>query len=274
MPHEMIPMGEKMTSIEDFINTMSMVENQNQRNLLSPSIIRLQGSKGEWLERRYNEVEKKSEEIPFKDFSDGTFLATPLITTYFAKWKFDENNKSVVHRTREFLRFDNEEIELLKITYGDKTDTQIVDHFDSYHSFKEHFVTKDKLTEKISSPFDLWVAIYAYHWEMKRIIKITLKGSSRSAWFDFPNKAKKEQGVKSITQLNVQFGYFKDQMADGKEFFTAQMTVKNINNQESMQTIMQAGIDLNTWMKSWKRENEEPTVIEPETEIKIEDIPF
>jgi len=108
---------------------------------------------------------------------DNSFVGTILLVRYVVKHATDKP-------TWFSRECDNFKIDTIR-TFDNETKNVIFEG--SYDQFKQKYSTFDSEGNKVSSMYDLYVHIYTLIGD--DIHRIVLRGTSRSAWFDFSNKA-------------------------------------------------------------------------------------
>jgi hypothetical protein len=278
-----------VTSIDSFISAMQNLE-PNKQSLPRPAEIKLDGNTGKYSIRSYNQETKEYTEKDFgtQGIDSMIFDGSILLVKWFAQWKYKPETKLII-RTKEFLNFNDSEIELLKIDLEEKDKakkTTVHDKFNSYGEFKSKYQKVDEITGAVSSPFDLWASIFLFSFAENKIVNYKFKGITRSNFFDYLKDYKNLEGnqPRVMAEAKTQFGTVSADKPDGSgKYFSGSFKTIGLNSKEEMQVIVQAFNDLVNWMNSFK--NVEKVEVETELignqieeiandEIKLSDIPF
>lgn len=281
-------------SNETFLDTMSALEKKGMNQTPMPQIIKLDGNSGLFITRKYDADAKKM----VAEFFEGGkgWTGTILLVKWFAQGKYEPGNK-IVSRTREFFSFRDEPVELLQMDYAKSKEerTTVAGSYESYPDFKNAFTTKNPLSGKESSPFDLWFSVYVYNWSTNEIVNLRGKGTSRSNLFTYLGSYKGvlERKPKALAEVKTMFGseaHDKPKSStaqDNEKYHAISFTSLALNPSEEVTLVKNATINLMHWMDSFKSKdaNGQPTrheIVEDEIdhgvggdqEIRLEDIPF
>lgn len=257
----------------EFLQAMANLEGGNQRN--RPQTIRLNGQTGKWETRKWNQGLKAMESVVIGDSWNGIIL----FVKYFAKWKFGTTKPNQSIRTREFMFFKNEQIELLDIDYSkNENNTESLGFFQDYTSFKREHANIDKVTDKETFPFDLWCSLYILRLEDMTVVNVNMKGQSRSNLFDYKTGYKNAQpNAKALAQVVTVFGSEAYKMPGdaSKEYCGASFKADAIVGDDVMLSVQKATQELVQWMQSFKEDAEEERTVKVHVdEIDPSQIPF
>lgn len=275
-------------SNDDFLNMMAKTEMGEDRP--RPRTLRMNGQTGMYEFRKWNKEKKEMETEVVGPIYEGTIL----MVRWFAKWKYNQSETGKAVRTREFSTFD-ESIELLSMDYekGEEA-TKVIGTFNSYADFKNEYAVKDKVTDKVTVPFDLWASVYLADLVKNEVVNLRLKGDSRSNLWDYLGGYKKQLvGAKALAGVLTYLSREEKAMpaskakkeGDPDTYYAATFKAKRLLDPGELEKSKEGVQYLLAWMKSFKTEQEELPTIQAEEpvepiksfvgdDIKVEDLPF
>lgn len=237
-----------------------------------PSIdgLRLNGNTGK-LSRSHYDAEKK--ETTFIDLEHQEFDAIVLSVKFLAKWKFKEQAQFNIV-TREFSDFKTERIEMIKRETVQGAES-VSKFYENYGAFKEAVSMTDPETGEVKAPFDFWVSLYCL--VDGEVLRLRFKGDSRTKWFDYAKTVRvlptvvTKVGVSAPVEMPARPGEIP------KTYYHLTFVNGGAVAPEFQTAVITASKDLKTWMDSFKNLPAPAPVVslmEGETEVKVEDIPF
>jgi len=258
--------------VNQFVAYMASLDRGNKSTSNHPRIIRLSGDTGKYVEKSYDAQEKKSIELPF----EAPFEGVMILNRFFAQWKYNSTPKDIKIRTREFVAFQDEEVELLKIDYSKKEEerTEVMGRFDSYQMFKADNESIDKVTNKATHPFDLWCSSYIYIPALDAVVNYRFKGKTRSSLFDFFQAYSKKLDVQALVQVMVTFGSKSEKKPasaskeGGDEYYYGTFEPTRLATNEELVKVMHATRALSDWMRSFKEEKAATVLDEVDNEVQ------
>jgi len=270
-----IPLNKQLSnsnnlSHEDFLRVMAQAEGgSNQRP--RPKSLRLNGVTGQYEFRRWNPVAKATDRQEIGKSWTGVIL----MTKYFAKWKHDPKRTDKAVRTREFLSFRDEQIELLEIDYTkNEHNSRSLGFFQDYQSFKREHVNVDKVTGKETAPYDLWASLYVLRLEDMQVINMQLKGKSRSNLFDY-YKAYKHEQPNAVALAHVVTTFEAEPFLlpgtsenAGDERFSSSFHATALVGSDVMDTVKSSVQGLVEWMMSFNDLGDEAQTIKVTADIE------
>ncbi|MCK9598064.1 MAG: hypothetical protein M0R37_12045 [Bacteroidales bacterium] len=225
----------------------------------TPATLKLHGNLGQ-----FNVIRRVEKESQFSKVIGDSLKVVILAVRYLAKWKYEEKAPVSV-MTREFADF-NDPVTLLTIDNLNRDNEASERVYRSYADFKADVVTTDKITQKVKSPFDLYVSLYVLvpaHREVltdkegkevgeafevpSSVMRLRVKGDGRSNFFD----AKLPRAVSSVV---VEVGAEKKESPqkdkDGKAltYFAATFEVVGDVPTDKRSVVLSAMGDLKAWM--------------------------
>lgn len=262
-----LPARVQSNDLESFLNSMASLEHQAGPRL-SITRVDLAGKEGKWYENTFDEASKEYKNNLFQDYTDASFVISPLLMTYMCKWKY-EPNAAQSYETSEFIKTDGNPLELYRVTYGTssaKGKRELINTYPDYQAFKADHALVDKLSGKLKAPYDFYVVLYAFHHASGRVIKIEMKGSSRGAWFDFQPHIKNHPDVKAMCQARLKVGVEKEATNTGETYYRAAFAFESINDMAAMEVIMQATNDLLAYLAYKRQKNPAQPNVAPQTQ--------
>lgn len=236
-----------------FLQGMRKLDMPQSSNFMRIAEIRLDAKKEKkWYEDIYNPATKDYTRKLFQDFTDGTFLVTPILTTSFVRWKGDPKDNIPVIESNEFIDGKNNPLHLYRITkkteYAKRTKTKI-ESYPNYDAFKAKYETIDPLTQEKQRPYAYIIVLYAYHHASKRLIQIHLRGYGRGAWFNFRKELGSREDVVAMCQTKVRIGMTPATMNNGDSIVHASFSLNALVNDVELGTIMEATNELANYLR-------------------------
>lgn len=246
------------TSTQDFLNYMANLESKDMKSAPRPLQLSLHGKTGFYLTSKWNEEKKEREDVVFG--TGGGFIGTVLATRYFVQSKFKPDAPKFF-KTREFSSFENDEIVLLAIEPKAEEKVKEIATYHDYHEFKEKKTVTDADTGETSYNYDLHVSLYIYVHEIDQVVNLQMKGTSRSAWFDYNRAYRKGfPEVVTMVQVKTEFGRQEEKNENVKgepmTYYRATMATVGKNTEADLIKLMEATRALFDWMNGWQRQNE------------------
>ncbi|MFA6158967.1 MAG: hypothetical protein WC763_05110 [Candidatus Paceibacterota bacterium] len=252
-----------------------------------PTQITLNGQTGKFSVKKWSDEEKRcGEKI---DMTVPDWKGVILHTGYFSERKYREG-ATKWYRTREIADW-NDTVELVEYQKGAQGKT--IGVWSSYAAFKSANTPIDPMThEPLASPYELKTVLYIWLPARKETVKLVIRGSGVSRWFDYERKFidafTPEDKPRSMKQVLTGFSSMKEtNEKSGMEFYSLVLKADGLVDNDTMQGVMSETKRLADWRESWKSSREVPveTVIaveEPtvtvstvqEEEIPLDQIPF
>lgn len=264
-------MTQALTNNEEW-NAFSKQKEQESARTSFPSlpIVKLNGKEGVFKIRRHDSASKEwTEDAETPRAFSGVMLAV----RYSSKSRYKEN-ATVRLFSREFSDFQNEPVTLYR---KEGTQDAVPKTFDSYHAMKEATAMVNQMTGEKTYPLELLAHAYVLMLSPKmEVVKVELKGASRSAFFDAP-----DFGVDV-----VEFGVSEPQSTPaGEEYYFTTFANGGPVPVDVRGQVMQADRDLKTWLAVRDGANgtgraedvrSAPVAIEApdESGVSLESIPF
>lgn len=238
--------------INAFVDALVQYEAADRPTIISPSIVTLDGKKGTWNVRQYNQEKRQSEVVPFGLPPHVEFKGTVMLVRYFAQWKYNPSEEKVFFRTNEFSNFGTDPVVLTRYDYASKENREKeIGRYESYQDFKEAHTKVDPVSNKTTSPYDLWVSLYVHVPSLDQTVNVHFRGLSRGTFFDYLKEYKTED-VRHMVQVNTVFGSRQDKNEAGIEYFVATFKNAEKNTEQEMGKIMATFAWLKGWMMNQK----------------------
>ena len=258
------------SDLASFLNNMASLEHQGGPRL-SLAQVDLAGKEGKWYENSFDEATKQYKDTLFQDYTDASFTISPLLMTYFCKWKY-ELNAQQSFETTEFIKTEGNPLELYRVIFGTETargKRELIQAYPDYQAFKAEHATLDKLTGKLKAPYDFYTVIYGFHHLSGRVIRMEMKGASRGAWFDFQPHIKSNPEVKAMCQARIRVGVEREVAKTGDTYYRASFGFESLNDVAAMEVIMQATNDLLAYLAYKRQKNPMQPSVAPQVEPQI-----
>jgi len=242
--------NEVTTQDQDWANYVATQKAQTMRSSIpSPMGLKLNGNTGTFSTSKFDDEKKEWVFTPFA--AEGAFQGVVLAVRQFAKWKHDPNAQFDI-RTREFERYD-EPIELLKIPVNDRKNAETT-RYENYYAFKDAMCTTDKVSGKVTSPYDFTVSIYVL--VGKELLRYRFKGDTRNAWFEYGKLSKEplptvftKFGVSEPKEMPARNG------EEAKIYYHGTFTWVGDITGETRSLVMNAMNDLDLYFGYWAKKN-------------------
>lgn len=133
-----------------------------------------------------DEYDQGSGEYATRPIAGETIDVTVLLVRSQIRWKFGSDENAPMVWSDEWDG--NGKFQIVRIMQKFKGHPPTVQFTGTYEQMKEQFGTTDQMTGKTSYPWDYYVVLYAVLLDGTpdgKIVRIPIKGDSRSSWFDW-----------------------------------------------------------------------------------------
>lgn len=258
--------------VKSFLDEREKEEKPSNIPDFHPILVRLQGfggkkvpaNDGKYVMRDFDKETGKylKEDALFGNPPHDKWGGAILKVTYMSEPKFNPSQKNSGMKicTQEFEDFQNDSIDLSKITFGEGGRTELLQSFVNYGDFKAKTALVDNITHNIiGSQYSLSAVMYVYHFSLGKVVKFTAKGSTRGSWFDYTKAFKKSlPEAKTLKQVKTVFGVKTEKNDAGVAYAVGTMDAHSLCSDEEMQKVIEAYRETEAWYQAIKSRRSVP----------------